>query len=216
MADCPDAAAPATFIGGTSSGRKGAPLFAVHCTKPKIDFRALAVPEETASKSIMCEFDMKERVLGKDGVPTNLPMYLMSSKCYIEKEVFEVGKAPRKDKNMTLGCLWSLSSTIDGQQLLTVWDTGAAVAVVPKRTIEQTGTDWVRTSDIDLVLADRQRHSPLGHAPKIVFRIRDIYFVFQVYVVEGANYQLLLGTSFIYDTGLHYFLFGKQLNSRSR
>ena len=81
-------------------------------------------------------------------------MYLMSSQSYVEKEVFEVGKVPRKDKNTTPGCLWSLSSTVDGQQLLTVWDTGAAVAVVPKSTIEQTGTDWVRTSDIDLVLCN--------------------------------------------------------------
>ena len=97
-----------------------------------------------------------------------------------------------------------MSSTID-EQLLTVWDTGAVVAVVPKSTIEQTGTDWVRTSDIDLVFADGQRHSSLGYAPKFVFRIGDIYFVLKVYMVEGANYQLLLVTSFIYDTGAALF-----------
>ena len=164
MANCPDAAGPATFIGGTGSGRKGASLYAVHRTEPKIDFRAPAVPEETASKSIMREFDTKERILGEDGVPTDLPMYLMSSKGYVEKEVFEVGKAPRKDKNTAPGCLWSLSLTID-----------------------------------------RQRHSLLGHAPKFMFRIGDIYFVLKVYMVEGANYQLLHGTSFIYDTGAALF-----------
>ena len=105
MADCPDVAAPATFVGGTGRGRKGAPLYAVHRTGPKIDFRAPTVPEEPASKSIMREFDTKERVLGGDGVPTNLPLYLMSSQSYVEKEVFEVGKAPQKDKNVTPECL---------------------------------------------------------------------------------------------------------------
>ena len=79
VADCPDTAAPETFIGGTSRGRKGAPLYVVHRTEPIIDFRAPAVPGETASSSIMHEFDTKEKVLGEDGVPTNLPMYLMSS-----------------------------------------------------------------------------------------------------------------------------------------
>ena len=79
VADCPDAAAPATFIGRTRRGRKGAPLYAVYGKEPKIDFKAPAVPEESARKSIMREFDIKERVLGEDEAPTNLPMYLISS-----------------------------------------------------------------------------------------------------------------------------------------
>ena len=65
----------------------------------------------------------------------------------------------------------------------------------------QMGTDWVQQSDVDFVMADRERHTPLGYAPRFVFRTGDLYFVLKVYVVTHANYQLLLGTSFIYDVG---------------
>lgn len=86
-----------------------------------------------------------------------------------------------------------------------MWDTGAAVAVVPKSTILYTGTAWIQEPDIEFVMADGARHTPLGFAPKFVFRIGDLYFVLKVYVVEGANYQLLLGNSFIYDVGAALF-----------
>ena len=55
------------------------------------------------------------------------------------------------------------------------------------------------------MLADGQRQLLLGHMPKFVFRIGDIYFVLKVYVVEGAIYQLLLVTNFISDTGAALF-----------
>ena len=59
--------------------------------------------------------------------------------------------------------------------------------------------------NIDFAMADGARHTPLGYAPKFVFRIGDLYFVLKVYVVEGANYQLLLGNSFIYEVGAAIF-----------
>ena len=89
--------------------------------------------------------------------------------------------------------------------MLTVWDTGAVVAVFPLSTVTQTGTDWVPSSDIDFVMADGVRHSPLGHAPQFVFRIGSVYFVLRVYVVASANYQLLLGTGFMHAVGAALF-----------
>lgn len=79
------------------------------------------------------------------------------------------------------------------------------MAVFPKSTLTQTGTEWVQGSDIDFVMADGVGHSPLGYSPKFIFRIGDLYFVLKVYVVENANYQLLLGNSFIYDVGAAVF-----------
>lgn len=108
-------------------------------------------------------------------------------------------------KPAQVGCLWSLTSAVKEQLLLTVWDTGAAVSGVSKSTIVQTGTDWVPQLDMDFVMADGAKHTPLGCAPKFVFRISDLFFVLKVYVVEGANYQLLLGTSFMFDVGAALF-----------
>lgn len=77
--------------------------------------------------------------------------------------------------------------------------------MVPKSTIIQTGTEWVQSSDVDSVMADGVRHTPLGYAPRFVFRIGDLYFVLKVYVVESANNQLLLGTRFMYEVGAAIF-----------
>ena len=77
--------------------------------------------------------------------------------------------------------------------------------MVPRSTIVQTGTEWVQQSEIDLVMADGARHTPLGYTPEFVFRIGHRFFVLKVYVVKGANYQLLLGKSFMYDMGAGLF-----------
>ena len=54
-------------------------------------------------------------------------------------------------------------------------------------------------------MADGLCHTPLGHAPKFVFRIGSLYFVLKVYVVASANYQLLLGTGFMHEVGAGLF-----------
>ena len=79
------------------------------------------------------------------------------------------------------------------------------MAVAPRSTMVQTGTPWLPSSDIDFVMADGKRHSPLGHAPKFVFRIGTVHFVLKVYIVESANYQLLLGTTFMHEVGAGLF-----------
>ena len=161
-----------------------------------------AVPLTLDAQSIL--FDDKSVILDSDESPVSLPLHLALTQSYAEREVFEVNKSHGLDSRPS-GCLWSLCSTVVGQHLLTVWDTGAVVAVVPLSTITQTGTDWVQSSDIDFVMADGVRHSPLGHAPKFIFRIGSLYFVLRVYVVASANYQLLLGTGFMHAVGAALF-----------
>ena len=73
------------------------------------------------------------------------------------------------DKPACVDCLWSLTSTVKGQHLLTVWDTGAAVVVAPKSTMELTGIEWVQHPDIDFVMANGAWHTLLGYASKFVF-----------------------------------------------
>lgn len=197
MRNCP-AAAPVSFV---QSGGDGTPFYSIPRVIPAVDFRS-PVTASLPVGDILRDIDTKEVVLGEDNMP--LPIQFAMAQMYREKEVFEVDKFTG-DKPAHIGCLWSLTSTVKGQHLLTVWDTGAAVAVVPKSTIVQTGIDWVPHADIDFVMADGTRHTPLGVAPKFVFRIGDLFFVLKVYVVEGANYQLLLGNSFMFDVGAVVF-----------
>ena len=162
-----------------------------------------ATPAEQDGTSPLYFFNNREKILDEGGDPVPLPLHYALAQSYSERDVFEVDRPAAVTR--PTGCLWSLSSTVIGQQLLTVWDTGAVVAVVPRSTIVQTGTEWTATSDIDFVMADGVRHSPLGHAPKFVFRIGSLYFVLRVYIVESANYQLLLGNSFMHEVGAGVF-----------
>ncbi|KAF8456192.1 hypothetical protein BGX38DRAFT_66639 [Terfezia claveryi] len=98
-----------------------------------------------------------------------------------------------------------MSETTRGQQLLTVWDTGAVVCVAPRSTMDQTKTKWKKGSDINFVLADGVLTSPIGVAERYVFKLQEKSFAVRVYVVERASYQLLLGTEFMVATGAALF-----------
>ena len=200
--NCPaPAASPSVPVSFVQSGGAHTPFYNIPRVISKVDFRSTVWRSQPIGE-VLHDIDAKDVVLGEDAMP--LPLQFAMAHTYTEKEVFEVDKYVG-DKPAQIGCLWSFSSTVKGQQLLTVWDTGAAVAVVPRSTIVQTGTDWVPQSDIDFVMADGARHTPVGVAPKFVFRIGDLFFVLKVYVVEGANYQLLLGNNFMFDVGAVVF-----------
>ena len=55
---------------------------------------------------------------------------------YVEKEVFVIPKLSTKEVKKPTGCLWAVNETPKGQQLLTIWDTGAVVSVAPTPTPE--------------------------------------------------------------------------------
>lgn len=142
-------------------------------------------------------------VIEKELMP--LPLFNVLSQAYVENEVFTV---PVVDANLVPdvgGCLWAMSETAGGQQLLTVWDTGAVVCIVPMSTVIQTKTKWQKGSDINFLMADGLETSPIGIAEKFVFKLESKYFAVKVYIVEKANFQLLLGTEFMVAVGAALF-----------
>lgn len=193
--DCPQTPVNTvtTAAGATTPSTPASTLYAIPQILPGLHFTERTVPF----------VDSKEVVLDDDGLAVPLPLHFALTQNYAVRDVFEVDRPSSSVRPS--GCLWSLSSTVVGQQLLTIWDTGAVVAVVPESTIVQTGTSWVRSSDVEFVMADGIRHAPLGHAPRFVFRIASLYFVLKVYVVASANYQLLLGTSFMHECAAALF-----------
>jgi len=69
----------------------------------------------------------------------------------------------------------------------------------------ETKTAWSKGSDINFVMADGVKRAPIGIAETFVFRVENVYFAVRCYVVESANYQLLLGTEFLVATGAGLF-----------
>ena len=99
-----------------------------------------------------------------------------------------------------------MSETPKGQQLLTIWDTGAVVCVAPKSSMVQTNTKWIQGINIKFVMADRIKRSPVGVAEWFVFRINNKYFAVRFHIIDSANYQLLLGTELLVATSIGLFL----------
>ena len=60
----------------------------------------------------------------------------------------------------------------------------------------ETKTKWLRGADIDFVMAGGVKRSPMRVAERFAFRIEDKYFAVRCYIMESANYQLLLGAKF--------------------
>ena len=79
------------------------------------------------------------------------------------------------------------------------------VCVAPKSSMVQTNTKWRQGADIDFVMADGVKRSPIGVAECFVFHINDKYFAVRCYVVDSANYQLPLRTEFLVATGAGLF-----------
>lgn len=157
-----------------------------------------------AAKIVKSEIDERSVIID-DCTPAVLPMYHLLSQSYVENEVFTVPKLSPESVPKPAGCLWAMSETPKGQQLLTVWDTGACVCVAPVSSMVQTKTSWTKGSDVNFIMADGVLKEPLGVAEKFVFKLRDKFFAVRVYVVDKANYQLLLGTEFMVTTSVGLF-----------
>jgi len=54
----------------------------------------------------------------------DFPLFHVLSQSYIENKVFTVPRIPvAEEVEKPTGCLWAMSETPKGQQMLTVWDT---------------------------------------------------------------------------------------------
>ncbi|KAI5806361.1 hypothetical protein EDC01DRAFT_626444 [Geopyxis carbonaria] len=109
---------------------------------------------------------------------------------------------PTTDKCPT-GPVWTISSTLRGQEMLTIFDTGAVKAAVPISTANGSRTPWTTKlpHKLSFIKADGSRYSPAGFCPSFRFRFGTVEFDIQAYVVDTAPFQQLLGTEFLWATG---------------
>ncbi|KAI5778989.1 hypothetical protein EDC01DRAFT_634099 [Geopyxis carbonaria] len=107
------------------------------------------------------------------------------------------------DSEVPSGPVWTIASTMRGQDLLTIFDTGAVKAAIPLSTANGSRTPWTTKLPHDLyfVKADGSRYKPAGFCPAFKFRFGSFEFDIEAYVVDKAPFQLLLGTEFLWATG---------------
>ncbi|KAI5779508.1 hypothetical protein EDC01DRAFT_633802 [Geopyxis carbonaria] len=112
---------------------------------------------------------------------------------------------PTSDECPT-GPVWTISSTLRGQDMLTIFDTGAVKAAVPLSTANGSRCPWTTKlpHKLSFIKADGSRYSPAGFCPSFRFRFGTVEFDIQAYVVDNAPFQLLLGTEFLWATGAAY------------
>src|SRR6202023_986075 len=95
--------------------------------------------------------------------------------------------------------------TMDNKKMLTVADTGTAVNVIPKSTLEHTGSKMTRPPDQKFLTTDGITISPLGICDEFKFQLGGIQFTVKAYICEKAGFQLLLGTHFWWSVGAALF-----------
>ncbi|KAI5789054.1 hypothetical protein EDC01DRAFT_631103 [Geopyxis carbonaria] len=110
-------------------------------------------------------------------------------------------------ENPPSGPLWSVCTTMRNQDLLTIFDTGAVKAAIPRSTVTGTSTPWSTETPhpISFVKSDGSRYKPAGFCPSFKFRFGTSTYDIEAYVVDNAPFQLLLGTEFLWATGAGLF-----------
>lgn len=103
------------------------------------------------------------------------------------------------------GSMRTYTYTLDNKKMLTVGDTGTAVNVIPKGTLEPAGFKITRPPDQKFLTTDGITISPLGICDEFNFKLGGIQFTIKIYVCKCAGFQLLLGTHFWWSMGAALF-----------
>jgi hypothetical protein len=103
------------------------------------------------------------------------------------------------------GPVWTVTTTGNNREMMTIIDSGAVKAVVTRRTIEAAGFAWQPGSDVKFVKADGTSYEPEGICTSFQFFMGTLKFTTKVYIVNKAPFQLLLGTQFLRATGAGVF-----------
>ena len=196
---------------GTSSASARPPVVCYNCNKPghispncpepkRQNATAAYVGTEPSPMFLSIpaaeRFDDLSSIRDSSGRPIDLPLYQILSQPRERREVFSL--PPLEDLSVPSGIFHSFTQSKGGQDMLTVWDTGALLSLVPMSTVTALNLPFSPTSDVAFVVANSSRMEPLGYCPNMPFSICGHGFVDKVYVVESAPFQLLLGIQFLH------------------
>ena len=108
-------------------------------------------------------------------------------------------------KEKAAGSMHTVTQTSDGQNMLTVLDSGTHVCVAPQSVISACDFRVHRQSDIVLTSTDDMFTDPIGVCDDFRFKLGDTMYTTKVYVVRKASFQLLLGNEFLWTVGIGLF-----------
>lgn len=152
--------------------------------------------------------------MGNHGQKVELPLYHVLTQVREKQEVFAFSAPPQSPPPTSV--LHSFTKSPGGQDMLTIWDTAALLSLVPMSTVKALNLAFTASSDISFVVANSSRMAPIGHCtiqfsfPKGgrgsagvsdstgVSHSASPMFAEEVYVVDNAPFQLLLGIRFLH------------------
>ena len=140
--------------------------------------------------------DEHSTIVDDSGRVMDLPLYHALTQVREKREVFSL--PPSSDLSDPTSVLHSFTQTRGGQDMLTVWDTGALLSLVPMSTVKALNLAFVPGSDVAFVVANGSRMEPLSYCPSMPFFVSSHPYVDKVYVVDTAPFQLLLGVQFLH------------------
>ena len=103
------------------------------------------------------------------------------------------------------GPVWTVTKTTSEKEMMTIIDSGAVKAVVTRKIVEASSCMWTEGSDVKFIKADGTTYTPAGVCEEFSFTMGTINFKVHAYVVDRAPFQLLLGTQFLWATGVGIF-----------
>lgn len=137
-------------------------------------------------------------VLDNEPIPAILLSHLTTPN--VMDDVFDVqihsSKVQSKPPRVPV---WSIECTVGGEDLLTVWDSGAVETYIPNSTHLSTDHAIDLPSDVTFVTIEGKKANPFGIRSEFSFIIGGVCFIHRNYVIERACFQLLLGTRFMLD-----------------
>ena len=137
-------------------------------------------------------FNDHSAILDASGQRIDLPLYHVLSKPHEKREVVSLPPSTESELAAPSSVFHSFTQSSAGQDILTMWDTGALLSLVPMSTVTDLNLTFVSTSDVAFVVANGSRMQPLWYCPNMRFSIANHHFVDKVYVVPSAPFQLLL------------------------
>ncbi|GAO49753.1 hypothetical protein G7K_3895-t1 [Saitoella complicata NRRL Y-17804] len=101
--------------------------------------------------------------------------------------------------------VWLMSQTVDGQDMLTVFDTGTSCNVILRSTLVACGYKISSASDVHFTMVEDKNTYPIGIVDRFFCRLNGQDYIIKVYVIESASFQLLVGTKFMWLIGASLF-----------
>ena len=152
----PPSSYPPPASATTPNAYVGPPAYPAFVACPQASFASLKPCSAPEASIICCERSVDEQtvIVGNSGCKVELPLYHVLTQDRENREVFSLPIPGASHLSEPSDILHSFTKTRVGQDMLTVWDTGALISLIPMSTVRALGLSLVGGSDVAFVVAN--------------------------------------------------------------